>query len=90
MIAIVVWGVITYTEDLLLFEENFEDSPHRQRLEGVVTIGECTLGMFLKDVMRKNRFSASNCVIHHLPKHLSLGACSYKTSSTREGSGVQA
>lgn len=41
--AIVVWGLITYTEDLLLFEEDFEESSHHQRLEGVLTICELTL-----------------------------------------------
>ena len=44
--AIVVGGIVTYTEDLLLFEEDFEDSSHHQRLEGVVTICKQNLEKF--------------------------------------------
>jgi hypothetical protein len=37
--AIVVGGLVTYPEEFLLFEENFEDSSHVQRLDAVVTMG---------------------------------------------------
>lgn len=34
------WGMVTYKEDMLIYEEDVTNIAHRQRFDGVTTIGK--------------------------------------------------